>query len=335
MLTNSIPLVAVRMLTYNHENYISQCIESIVSQEATFKYILIIGEDCSTDATSRICGEYANKYPETIKLICNEKNDIVINSINNFHACYTSGAKYIALIEGDDYWCDKNKLQQQIDFLETHSDYAICFHRVYQLEDNKQLRLSNLNISEEEETYTIEDLAKDNFIHTPSVVFRSHIIKELPTWFYHAPVGDYTLHMLNARHGKIKYFPEPMAVYRKHEGGIWSSLSRVKILQNWIKVLDLLLTEDFEELVKHNLILQKRKYAEELLLLLMNEENWKMFLEQLAVLSKEDKEISQKWLNEYYPQYINRLNNKIEQLVNSRSFKLASSIQRVAKKVKR
>ena len=119
---------------------------------------------------------------------------------------------------------------------------AICFHRVYELKNDTEFSLSNLNSSENEETYTIEDLAKGNFIHTPSVVFRNRLL-ELPEWFAESPIGDYVLHMLNARFGKIKYFPEAMGVYRVHDGGIWSKKGGYFKSLNWIKMLDLLINE--------------------------------------------------------------------------------------------
>ena len=113
----------------------------------------------------------------------------------------------------------------------------MCFHRVYELAEGEAPELSNLNTSPNQETYTIEDLAKGNFIHTPSVVFRNGLFKEFPAWFKDAPAGDYVIHMLNAEHGKIKYFPDPMAVYRRHSGGLWSSSDyRTNVVKfNWIK----------------------------------------------------------------------------------------------------
>src|SRR5664279_2965814 len=99
------PVVAVFMVTYNHEKYIAQSIESVLMQKTTFPFKLFIGEDCSTDNTRSICLEYFKQEPEKIELYLNEKN---IGAIKNSHqiykACYYSNAKYVAMLEGDDCW---------------------------------------------------------------------------------------------------------------------------------------------------------------------------------------------------------------------------------------
>jgi len=320
-------IVAVWMVTYNHENYIAQAIEGVIKQHSTFKFNLFIGEDCSTDNTKKICLEYEQKYPEIIQVISTSVNNIKQNSKNIYDACFSCGAKYIAMCEGDDYWYDEHKLQKQVDFLEANPHYAICFHSVYEMGDNKNLHMSYLNKSNKEESYTIEDLAKDNFIHTPSVVFRNRLFEEFPTWFHLSPVGDYVLHMLNARCGLIKYFPEPMAVYRRHSGSMWSRIDSAARFERWITMLDYLVDENFDDAVKKQLLIQKRKCVEKYLRLIMSEANWQKFLEKLALFSKEDEYISQKWLLEYYPQYI-------ASFTSSRSYRYLKSFRSVVNRIK-
>ncbi len=236
-----IPLLSVCLITYNHVNYIKQAIEGVMLQQVNFPWELIIADDCSTDGTRQIVEAWQKEYPDFIKLILQKKN---VGAAQNWMDLITyPQSKYIAYFEGDDYWKEPNKLQKQVDFLEANDGYAICFHRVYELTEGKEPELSNLNTSLNEETYTIEDLAKGNIIHTPSVVFRNGLFKEFPVWFKDSPVGDYVLHMLNARHGKIKYFPEPMAVYRRHSGGVFSSKSSEYVYIRWLKVLVYLMSE--------------------------------------------------------------------------------------------
>jgi hypothetical protein len=170
---------------------------------------------------------------------------------------FSAKGKYIALCEGDDYWTDPYKLQKQVDFLEANEDYAICFHRVYELLDGRDPELSNLNTSLQEESYTIEDLAKGNFIHTPSVVFRNGLIKKYPEWFNKSPVGDYVLHMLNAEHGKLKYLPEPMAIYRRHANGVWSGKSQLYQSTGWVSMLEHLASE-FKNTQVEKILLQQK-----------------------------------------------------------------------------
>lgn len=121
------PLVSVVTITYNHERYIAKCIEGVLMQRVAFPMEFIIGEDCSTDGTRAICEEYARKYPELIKLITSDSN--IGYNPNELRAMKAARGKYIAYCEGDDFWTDPLKLQKQVDFMESHPDYSVCFHR--------------------------------------------------------------------------------------------------------------------------------------------------------------------------------------------------------------
>jgi len=229
-------MLSVCMITYNHEKYIAQAIESALMQKTNFDYEIVIGEDCSTDKTRDIVIEYAKKYPEKIKPILNEENlGAIANLVKTLKHCK---GKYVALLEGDDYWTDPYKLQKQVDFLETMPDFAICFHRVKIKYEDKPLkeRLSNIN---QKAITTIEDLAHGNYIYTASCVFRN-CLSGLPDWFNQCPVGDYPLHLLNAKYGKIKFIDDTMGVYRVHKGGIWSTKNWAYSLEKWVKLLEIL-----------------------------------------------------------------------------------------------
>ena len=303
------PIVSVCVQTYQHVAFIAQCLDGILLQKVNFPFEIIIGEDESTDDTRKICVEYAEKNPGKINLFLRSRKDVVYihggptgryNFIKNLEA---ARGKYIAICEGDDYWTDENKLQRQFNFMEANPEYAICFHRIFELNDDGTLIKSH-NDWNEEKTFTINDLAAQNFIFTPSVFFRNGLIEKLPAWINESPVMDYVLHMFNARHGLIKYFPEPMAVYRKHGAGLWSTLPQEISHERWVNLLDLLFQENFDESVKATLIEQKRHIMEKCLLGLMHEKTFPKFLEMLAKFSKADPYISEKWLLEYYPKYI-------------------------------
>ncbi len=251
-----LPFTSICMITYNHQNFIAEAIEGVLIQEVNFPFELIIANDASTDNTDSIINDFIKTHSKgnLIKYINQERNiGIMPNFIFALEHCK---GKYIAMCEGDDYWTDKYKLQKQVDFLEANEDYAICYHEVYELEDGK-LVLSKLKSAENEETYTIEDLAEYNFINTASAIFRNGLIKEFPSWFKHSPVGDYPLHMLNALHGKIKYFSEPMGVYRKHGGSTWSSKPKKYMYENLLIVLDNL-KQEINGNVK--IIIEKQQY---------------------------------------------------------------------------
>jgi glycosyltransferase involved in cell wall biosynthesis len=300
-------MVAIEMITYNHEKYIAQAIESVLMQKTNFNYKLIICEDCSTDNTAQICLKYKEKYPDKIDLHLNEKNlGVYLNAKKLHELSFTSNAKYIAMLDGDDYWCDENKLEKQVSFLEKNTAYSLCFHAVYEQSGDLK-KPSDHNISNKEETFDCVQLARYNFISTPTVVFRNGLFENLPRWFFSSPAGDYVLHMLNSRRGPIKYFPDLMAVYRKHTGGIWSPQTQKTSSEKWIRLLDNLITEDFSPEVIHELKSQRRYTINGYLKFFLEEGNEKEFLHKMEEFSNSDSLIKEEWLNTYYLKYINEL----------------------------
>ena len=230
-----IPYVAVFMVTYNHEQYIRQAIEGVIMQMTNFKIRLYIGEDCSKDNTKGICLSYAEKYPEIITLICTEVNNLSVNIENIWRATLSSGAKYIAFCEGDDYWIDNLKLQKQVDFLDANPDYSMCFSDFEIIDElgwnwpaEKFIPKMNKN------TYTIDDfiLSMVSIVPTASLFIRNLLPNPLPAFWEAANGGDLIVHLLIADKGKAKYMDEKMAIYRNHAGGItkseWAQLNENK-----------------------------------------------------------------------------------------------------------
>lgn len=233
------PFCAVWMVTYNHEKYLGQAIEGVINQKTNFPVKLFIGEDCSTDKTREICIHYAEKYPDKVTLLLNPKNNILKNALNTYNACFQSGANYIAMCEGDDYWTDPLKLQKQIDFLEANKDFSICFHAMNFINESNPEQVPTPAYLKKPEITTIEDLCLGNYIYTASCVFRNGLIPTLPEWYCKFPLGDWPLHLMNAEHGKIKFINEKMAVYRIHGKGIWSQLEGIKLEKQCLTVIDI------------------------------------------------------------------------------------------------
>ncbi|OQB29262.1 MAG: putative glycosyltransferase EpsE [Bacteroidetes bacterium ADurb.Bin174] len=246
------PMVSVAMLTFNHASYIAEAIDSALMQRTTFPIKLVIAEDCSTDNTREIVLAYQKKYPEKIKVILQNHN--VGACQNNKDLFANLEGKYIAALEGDDYWTDPLKLQKQVDFLEKNPEYSMCFHKVRFEYKNEPHRRHFSNINQKEIT-TIQDLAHGNYIYTASCVFRNYL-QNIPAWFYQCPVGDYPLHLFNAQYGKIKFFNEVMGIYRVHEGGIWSTKGWEYSLEKWAELLNVMkdkFNDDINQIINNAL----------------------------------------------------------------------------------
>lgn len=244
------------MITYNHENFIREAIEGVLMQECDFEIELIVANDCSTDKTDEVIKGLLQNHPRShrIKYINHiENKGMMPNFVWALQECK---GNYIALCEGDDYWTDPLKLQKQVDFLDANPDYNICFHRVKIFKEEENKFIEDTITREVPETTKIEDLARGNFMHTPSVVFRNNFT--VPDWFSKSPIGDWTLDMIIAKDKKIKKLDDVMAVYRVHKASIWALKSAEYRILNTIKSIKLLInSKEINPEVKKILQLQK------------------------------------------------------------------------------
>lgn len=207
-------MVSVYMLTFNHEKYIRKAIDSVLMQKVNFEYELVIGDDASTDGTKKIIQEYARKYPKTIRAYCRKKNIGALRNSNSIkHKCR---GKYLACLEGDDYWNIDNKLQLQVEFLEDHPEFILCYTDVKVIAD---VRLKYPFIKRD--VLNLEQLLNNGngilAIPSPTLVFRN-IYRENPKLFNYYKnvkiVGDRLQHILLIKMGKFKYMSIEAATYR-------------------------------------------------------------------------------------------------------------------------
>ncbi|MDO4788584.1 MAG: glycosyltransferase [Johnsonella sp.] len=211
--------VSVVMLTYNHRDYISQAIESVLAQLADFKIEVLIGDDASGDGTAQIVKEYAKRYPDIIRATLREKN---IGPANNLvDLLKQCRGKYIAGCEGDDYWTDQNKLHIQVSFLEENPSYIACTHDVSRVDrEGNPLKDQKISWISEKREYGLEDFR--------GIFLPGHPVSVLHKNIFHADcspdtisrihytIADRTIAVMLACRGKIYRIPEIMAAYRIH-----------------------------------------------------------------------------------------------------------------------
>lgn len=215
------PIVTVVILTYNHEKYIAQAIESVLEQKTSYNYNILIGDDYSTDGTRKIINSIYEKNPTKIQLLFPNKNlGALLNEKNCIEA---STGKYIAFLEGDDYWADNLKLQKQVDYLESHPDCGLVHGNVNHYYQTKGILLENINKTKESQLindYSFESLlmSDKHSIKTMTTCFRSDIVK---THFdYQVAIDrkwkltDLPLWLVISKHAKIHYIDEVFATYR-------------------------------------------------------------------------------------------------------------------------
>lgn len=222
------PLVSICSITYNHAPYIRQCLDGFLMQKTKFRYEIIIHDDASTDGTTEIIKEYAEKHPDLITPIFQKENQYSKGIRGMFpRFCFPHAkGKYIALCEGDDYWTDPLKLQKQVDFLEANPDFVMCFTNAIQ--HHEDCRIPDAPFSSiVDRQYSGEEIFKDWIVPTGSVVFRSLIIE---TPFYSVAMRnnnlifkDISLFLSCAEFGRIWGISDFTSVYRRTDAGAVST----------------------------------------------------------------------------------------------------------------
>lgn len=223
------PELIVLCTVFNHEKYLKDALEGFVMQKTNFKFEVIVHDDASSDRSSDIIREYAEKYPEIIKPIYQTENQFSKCKYFIWKYIYpTLTCKYLALCEGDDYWTDENKLQKQFDVLEKEPDVQMCFHETYLKNEIGESYCSEDGFNYTERIYKIkkyydeEDFINSfHFIATCSVVFRTSALPEFPDFSNEILSIDIAFLLLLLKNGgKFKMIPDVMSVYRKNPGGI-------------------------------------------------------------------------------------------------------------------
>ncbi len=220
-------MVSVLIVTYNHKKYIAECLNHVLSQKRNFRIEVLIHDDASTDGAQEIIKEYQRRYPDIIKPILQVENQYSKGKINItgiFNLPRAIG-KYVAVLDGDDYWCDENKMQKQVDYMEAHPDVMLSFHAAKVIrEDGGIVNEKLMTPYDHSRELTGSELVdKASGAAFGSFLIRREILEPLPKYYYDCPVGDRPLELIAASHGKAYYFKEAMSVYRFSIAGSWTA----------------------------------------------------------------------------------------------------------------
>lgn len=238
-------MVSVALITYNHDKYVRKAIESILEQKVLFNYEMIIGDDCSIDDTQEIIKEYVRKFPYTIRPILRKIN---IGATNNLYdVLLNCNGKYIALLEGDDYWIDDLKLQKQVNYLEHNGELVGAAHKTVVV-NAENIKQSNKIYMTYNGTFEMRDYLKVGLVfHTSSLVFRN-IFLNSPSKKYlniitaHPIISDVSLVFLLLDIGNVFIIDEIMSVWLFNisaNGSNYSSIITKKQIENSVEIVKL------------------------------------------------------------------------------------------------
>ncbi len=216
------PRVSVAMITYNHVRYITEAVESVVSQKTTFPFEVVIGDDVSTDGTREKVIELQRQYPDKSRLLLHEKN---LGGVGkpNFAATLTAcRGDYIAYLEGDDYWDATDKLQRQVEFLEAHPEYVGCFHDIRMLITGTGIKEHSMTYPPETVRVGLSQMLQNGFPHLMTMMYRRGTVAAFPDWFFEMGMGDWAFFSMLVSKGPMAFLRNwPAGVYRIHGTSYW------------------------------------------------------------------------------------------------------------------
>jgi len=223
-MTAVFPKISVVTITYGHEKYIRETLDGVMMQQYPGPVEFIIANDNSPDNTDEVVKNYFNEKPAPENFEIKYTRHAVNKGMSeNFvWALQQSTGKYIAFCEGDDYWTDGLKLYTQVSFLELKADYVLCFTNRNIL-DNGIVEISKPIC--EKQTFDISEIPS-GYVPTLTAVFRN-VVAEIPPKMS-ATLIDSSLFLFLSQYGSFYYMDVPTAIYRVHEGGIYSGSSQLR-----------------------------------------------------------------------------------------------------------
>ena len=215
--------VSVCVITYNHEKFVSKMLDSLLMQQTTFPYEIVVGDDCSTDNTVGILKDYQQRYPDKIRLLLQTQNLGLNGKFNALQTFAIAEGEYIAQMDGDDYLTSPHKLQKQVEMLDANPHYSASFHNAMTIYDDQSAPSHLVNYLTKTE-FVLDDLIGEDelcFIATSSLMFRRQDFADNPDpeWTNLSTSGDIPRNIMFASRGPIGYIDEVMSVYRKNRGG--------------------------------------------------------------------------------------------------------------------
>lgn len=225
----SYPAVSVLIITYNHERHVRQALESVLSQKTKFEFEIVVGEDCSRDATRSVLNDVQQTCGGRLRLLYRRQNvGMYRNFVDTYNQCR---GQYIALLEGDDFWRGEGKLQAQFEYMEAHPECSFSFHPVvWFYEDGIRPGDSwpahdSVWPAPVPSDVSVESILREMFVPTCSIMIRKSYLPEIPPGMEHLAMLDWPLCVILASRGPAAVLNAEMAAHRNHPGGVWFSVA--------------------------------------------------------------------------------------------------------------
>ncbi|MBL8931849.1 MAG: glycosyltransferase [Kineosporiaceae bacterium] len=226
------PVVTVLLLTYNQRPYVERALAGILEQRLDVPLRVVVHDDASTDGTQDAVRAAAERHPGRLELILQTENQLSRGVSITARLLLDVDSEFVALCEGDDFWTDPDKLQQQVDFLRANPWCSVCHHDFSIVSDGGRADYEAglrryLDSLSWRTSPRVEGrrLALGNFVRTcTAMIRRSSLRDELLRAAHDVRPGDHMLFCAAAEHGDVGFINRDMACYRLHDGGSWSML---------------------------------------------------------------------------------------------------------------
>ena len=223
------PLVSVVVTTYNHEPYLAKALDAILAQRCNFGVEIILGEDCSSDGTLRVCKKFADLYPQ-VNLISSTEN---VGWRKNYRRCVEAAkGRYIAFCDGDDYWCDENRLAEQVALMEANPKVGLCYTLAERRNESGEL-VGRFPVGEGH--ISLDALLHDWCVENCTTLARRELVlayyaNEKPETHPEWLTEDLPMWLYVAAHSDVAYIDRATAVHRLFPDSVSHSTSLAKRL---------------------------------------------------------------------------------------------------------
>lgn len=237
--------VSIILVTYNHESYVKEALDSILKQRVDFEYEIVFADDCSTDSTKEIIKSYDSVIDNKQYLFSDVNRGNTKNVMNAYLHC---NGRYIVTLEGDDYWYSDEKIFTQYHFLEGHKEYIGVSDKRFTIDQNNRRLLSYpLWVHENRET-SLEEFLKGKYFSGVETMFRNIFLNKMvdesfiDLFIRDRMIGDLPLCVLLLSLGKVYILNQDFSVYRTSSSGNQnnynSTLKLLDISKNHIRILN-------------------------------------------------------------------------------------------------